>query len=378
MIPRLRDVARREAGRKGESVSTTIAQLAALVQGQIQGESTGCVRAARPLQEAGPGEITFVENDHHLKRLKECRATAVVVPVALAARATPVLTALVPAPALILVKDALGAFITIAQRLHGEPGRQPPGIDPRANVHPTVGVGPDVSVQAFAVIGEGTTLGARCQIYPGVVLGRNCRIGDDVILYPNVVLYDGTVIGKRTIIHANAVIGADGFGYRLQNGQHVKVPQLGWVELGDDVEIGACTTIDRGTFQATRIGSGTKIDNLVMVAHNCQIGPHNIFVSQVGIAGSCTTGSYVVMAGQVGVADHIHFGDGCQIGARSGVMRDVPAGERMLGAPAKAEREEKRILLGLEHLPELLKDVRRIKRQLGIKDEPARGDAPAA
>ncbi len=199
-----------------------------------------------------------------------------------------------------------------------------------------------------------------------------------MILYPNVVVYDRTVIGHRTIVHANAVLGADGFGYRFQDGQHVKVPQLGWVELGDDVEIGACSTIDRGTFQPTRIGSGTKIDNLVMVGHNCQIGRHNIFVSQVGIAGSCTTGSYVVMAGQVGVADHIHFGDGCQIGARSGVMRDVPPGERMLGAPAKAERDEKRILLGLEHLPELIKEVRRIKRQLGIKDEPARGDSPAA
>ncbi len=321
----------REVGRKGETVSTTIEQLADLVQGQVQGDCSRCVQAARPLQEAGPADITFVENEHHLKHLKECRAVAVVVPLALATKAAPVLTALTPAPALILVKDALGAFITIALRLHGEPGRQPPGIDPRAHVHPSVRVGAGSSVQAFAVIGEGTILGARCQVYPGVVLGRNCRIGDDVILYPNVVIYDNTVIGQRTIVHANAVIGADGFGYRFQNGQHVKVPQLGWVELGDDVEIGACTTIDRGTFQPTRIGSGTKIDNLVMVAHNCQIGQHNIFVSQVGIAGSCTTGNYVVMAGQVGVADHIHFGEGCQIGARSGVMRDVPAGERHAG-----------------------------------------------
>lgn len=356
----------------------TVQQLAELVQGQVQGDGTGTIQAARPLQEAAAGAITFIENDHHLKHLKECKAAAVVIPIALQARAVPILATLATPPAVILVRDGLGAFIAIAQHLHGETPRRPQGIDPKAHVHPTVQVGAEASVAAFAVIGEGTTLGARCQLYPGVVVGRNCRIGDDVILYPNVVVYDGTGIGQRTIIHANAVIGADGFGYRFQNGQHVKVPQLGWVEIGDDVEIGACTTIDRGTFQATRIGSGTKIDNLVMVAHNCQIGRHNVFVSQVGIAGSCTTGSYVVMAGQVGVADHIHFGDGCQIGARSGVMRDVPAGERMLGAPAKAERDEKRILLGLQYLPELLKDVRRIKRQLGIKDEPARGDSPAA
>src|SRR5205807_3439123 len=161
----------------------------------------------------------------------------------------------------------------------------------------------------FAAVGEGTVVGARCRLHSGAVVGRHCRLGDDVVLYPNAVLYDGTVLGSRVIIHANAVIGADGFGYRLQNGRHVKVPQLGHVELGDDVEIGACTTIDRGTFQATRIGAGTKIDNLVQIGHNCKIGRHNLLVSQMGIAGSSTTGDYVVMAGQVGIADHIHIGD---------------------------------------------------------------------
>ena len=154
------------------------------------------------------------------------------------------------------------------------------------------------------------------------------------------------VLGNRVIVHANAVIGADGFGYRFQDGRHVKVPQLGHVEIGDDVEIGACTTIDRGTFQATRIGAGTKIDNLVQIGHNCQIGRHNLFVSQVGIAGSCSTGDYVVMAGQVGVADHIHIGDRAVIGARSGVhprragrrthaRRPGPAGTRGEAHPAE-------------------------------------------
>src|SRR5262249_52828282 len=152
---------------------------------------------------------------------------------------------------------------------------------------------------------ENTSLGARCHVHPHVVIGRGCKIGDDVVLYPGCVIYDGTVLGDRAIIHANAVLGADGFGYRFQAGKHVKVPELGHVEVGDDVEIGACTTIDRGTFQATRIGTGTKIDNLVMIAHNCRIGRHNMLVSQVGIAGSCNTGDHVVMAGQVGVADHV-------------------------------------------------------------------------
>ena len=176
------------------------------------------------------------------------------------------------------------------------------------------------------MVGEGAVLGARCQIHAGAFVGRDCRLGDDVVLHPHAVLYDDCTLGHRVIIHANAVIGADGFGYRTQNGRHVKVPQLGRVEIGDDVEIGACTTIDRGTFGPTRIGAGTKIDNLVMIAHNCQIGRHNLLVSQVGIAGSCTTGDYVVMAGQSGMADHFHRRPGGHRGPRRG--REGRAGRR--------------------------------------------------
>jgi UDP-3-O-[3-hydroxymyristoyl] glucosamine N-acyltransferase len=177
------------------------------------------------------------------------------------------------------------------------------------------------------------------------------------------------VLGSRVIVHANAVIGADGFGYRFQNGRHVKVPQLGGVEIGDDVEVGACTTIDRGTFQATRIGEGTKIDNLVQVAHNCRVGRHNILISQIGIAGSCSTGDYVTIAGQAGLADHVHIGDRVMIGARAGVTKDIPAGERWLGAPATPEREQKRILMTLEKLPEMRRDLQQIKRRLGLDAE---------
>jgi UDP-3-O-[3-hydroxymyristoyl] glucosamine N-acyltransferase len=176
------------------------------------------------------------------------------------------------------------------------------------------------------------------------------------------------VLGKRVIIHANAIIGADGYGYRLQGGKHVKVPQLGYTDIGDDVEVGAGSAIDRGTFGPTTVGQGTKIDNLVQIGHNCKIGQHNLVVSQVGIAGSCSTGNYVVIAGQVGIADHVHVGDGALIGAKSGVSKDVPPGQRTLGAPAMEEHETKRMLMSLVKLPDLLQDVKRIKKQLGITE----------
>jgi UDP-3-O-[3-hydroxymyristoyl] glucosamine N-acyltransferase len=341
-------------------VTVTLRQLAELVHGQVCGNADLVLHAARPLGEAQPGDITFIENDKHAHHLAQCRASAAVVSVTL------------PVPdglAVIRVADPLGAFVEIVRHLQGRAEPPPHGIDPRAVVHPTAQIGPEPSVFPLAAVGEGTVIGARCRIHTNAVIGRHCRLGDDVLVYPNAVLYDGTVVGNRVIIHANAVLGADGFGYRFQGGRHVKVPQLGHVEVGDDVEIGACTTIDRGTFQATRVGEGTKIDNLVQVGHNCHIGRHNLLVSQMGIAGSSSTGDYVVIAGQVGIADHVRIGDRVLIGAKAGVTKDVPAGERMLGAPATPEREQKRILMSLEKLPEIRRELRRLKQHLGITDE---------
>jgi UDP-3-O-[3-hydroxymyristoyl] glucosamine N-acyltransferase len=340
-------------------VRITVGQLAELVQGRVTGDPDLEITAAQPLGEAGPGHITFVEDDKHASKLAECCASAAVVPDALAANGL----------TLIRVADPLAAFVTIVRQLQGHKEPPPHGIDPRAFLDATVRLGEQPSIYPFASVGEGSSIGARCRLHSGATVGRHCRLGDDVVVYPNAVLYDGTVVGNRVIIHANAVIGADGFGYRLQNGRHVKVPQLGHVEIGDDVEIGACTTIDCGTFQATRIGEGTKIDNLVQIAHNCRIGRHNLLVSQMGIAGSSSTGDYVVIAGQVGIRDHVHIGDRAMIGAKAGVAKDVADGERMLGAPATPEREQKRILMSLEKLPDLRRDMRRVKQQLGMSDE---------
>jgi UDP-3-O-[3-hydroxymyristoyl] glucosamine N-acyltransferase len=333
--------------------------LADLVQGVLSGDPDTPIANARTLAEAQPGDITFVENDKHIQELAKSQASAAVVPASVSIGGRPV----------IQVKDPLAAFIAIVRHLHARPDEAVHGIDPRAAIHMTAHLGTNCNIHAFVTIGARSVLGDRCRIYPGCCIGRYCRLGDDVTLYPNAVLYDGTILGDRVTIHANAVLGADGFGYRLHDGKHVKVPQLGHVEIGDDVEIGACTTIDRGTFQATRVGEGTKIDNLVQVGHNCQVGRHNLFVSQMGIAGSSTTGDHVVVAGQVGIADHVHIGDRAVLGAKAGVPQDVPAGESVLGAPARPARDQKRILLTLDKLPEMRRDLQRIKHHLGMDDE---------
>ncbi|MBL8800029.1 MAG: UDP-3-O-(3-hydroxymyristoyl)glucosamine N-acyltransferase [Planctomycetia bacterium] len=340
-------------------MSVTLRELAELVQGTVVGDSDLPITGARTLAEARAGDITFVENDKHLPQLAKSLASAAVVSAQISLAGRPH----------IQVKDPLAAFVAIFQHLQGRPPLPIHGIDLLTKIHPTVLIGADASVHPLASIGEGTLIGDRCRLYPGCVIGRDCRLGDDVTLHPNVVLYDGCIVGNRVTIHANSTIGADGFGYRFQNGRHAKVPQLGHVEIADDVEIGANTTIDRGAFQATRIGVGTKIDNLVQVAHNCQIGAHNLFVSQMGIAGSSSTGDYVVVAGQVGIADHVHIGERAVVAARSGVPSDVPAGETVLGAPARPVRDQKRILLTLDKLPEMRRDLERVKKHLGLEGE---------
>jgi UDP-3-O-[3-hydroxymyristoyl] glucosamine N-acyltransferase len=341
-------------------VSTTVRQLAEWVSGEVVGDGEVPIRSARPLTEAGPGDITFVEGERNLSAWHACPASAAVVPLTVPLNGRP----------LIRVADPLAAFATIVLKLRGIRAAETAGwIDPTAHVHPSARIGSGATVGPFAVISEGAVLGNRCQVHAGAYVGRDCKLGDDVVLHPHAVLYDDCILGDRVVIHANSVIGADGFGYRTQNGKHVKVPQLGRVELGDDVEIGACTTIDRGTFGPTRIGPGTKIDNLVMIAHNCQIGRHNLLVSQVGVAGSCVTGDYVVMAGQSGLADHLTVGDRAVIGAQAGVVKDVAADTKVIGSPARPQKESWRYMLSVEKLPDLIRDVRRIKRELGLGDE---------
>jgi UDP-3-O-[3-hydroxymyristoyl] glucosamine N-acyltransferase len=346
-----------QRGRKGFTVGVTVRQLAEWVQGELLGDPDLAITNARTLMEAEPGDITFVESEKNLSAWHTSRASAAVVPAATPVNGRPV----------IRVPDPLMAFVDIVRHLRGRPVEPQGTVHPNAFIHPTAKLAPGASVGPFAAIGEGTTVGERATIGAGVVVGRFCNLGRDVILHPRSVIYDDCVIGDRVTIHSGAVIGADGFGYRIQQGQHVKVPQLGWVEIENDVEVGACSTIDRGTFGPTRIGAGTKIDNLVMIGHNCQIGRHNVLCGQVGIAGSCTTGDYVVMAGQVGLADHVTIGSRVTIGARSGVAAEIPSDSNVLGAPAVPLQEQKRLLISLKRLPDLRDDVKRIKKHLGLE-----------
>jgi UDP-3-O-[3-hydroxymyristoyl] glucosamine N-acyltransferase len=342
-------------------MSSTVRELAVLVGGEVYGDGNLPIHAARAMREAGAGHITFADTDKHLSELHACRATAAVVSPAAALNGK----------ALIRVTDPRTAFMAIARHLHGKPELPPHGVDPLAHVHPTARLGAGVSIHPYAVIGEGCVIGDRCRVATGVVLGRDCRLGDDVTLFPYVVLYDDTVLGNRVTIHAHAVLGADGFGYQLQNGRHVKVPQLGFVEVADDVEIGAGTTIDRGTYGPTRVGEGTKIDNLVMVGHNCRIGRHNVMAGQVGLAGSVVTGDYVMMGGQAGVADHVAIGDGAMLGAQSGISKDVPPGQRMFGSPAMRLMEQRRLIASQVSLPDLRRRLRALEKHLGLAEEDA-------
>lgn len=335
-------------------MNVTVRQLAEWVRGEVLGDPELAISNARTLSEAQPGDITFVENEKNLNAWHNSKASAAVVSASVPVNGRPV----------IRVADPLMAFANIVQHLRARPAEAPRDISPGAYVHPTAKLAPGVSVGPLAVIGEGSELGENCTVHAGATIGRFCKIGRDVTVHPRAVLYDDCVIGDRVILHAGAVIGADGFGYRTANGKHHKVPQLGWVELEDDVEIGANSTVDRGTFGPTRIGMGTKIDNLVMVGHNCQIGKHNLFCSQAGIAGSCVTGDYVVLAGQAGIADHVKIGARAVVGAQAGVAADLAGDQQYLGTPATPIQEQLRMFFNLRRLSEVREELKKLKKRL--------------
>jgi UDP-3-O-[3-hydroxymyristoyl] glucosamine N-acyltransferase len=333
----------------------TLSELAELVGGTVVGNGSLRIEGVAPLQSATTSELTFLERADRVPLLqRKSKAGAVVVP----AGVTP------EGFAVIQVENVLESFEMIARFFTPPRDETIRGISERAFVHPMAKIGVNVAIGHFAVIEEDVILGDNVQIHPGVHIAAGCSIGDHTTIFPNVVLYRDTIVGSRCVIHSGTVIGAFGFGYDSSQGIHKLSPQIGNVVMGNDVEVGANTTIDRATYGSTLIGDGTKIDNFVMIAHNCKIGKHNLLCAHTGIAGSTTTGEYVVMAGRVGVKDHVHIGDGAVIGAMAGILGDVDPNVRIVGIPATPEKEQMRIQIALQRLPEMQKQFKSLQKEV--------------
>ncbi|UCG33449.1 MAG: UDP-3-O-(3-hydroxymyristoyl)glucosamine N-acyltransferase [Phycisphaerales bacterium] len=334
----------------------TLAELAKVAGGTVRGPATLPIGGVNTVIDAREDEITWVRGDEFRKKLETSRAGAVVVSPSFGAT---------PMPAVLCEDPELG-FLRILERFAPPIPRPPVGIDPAARVAENVTLGGAVAIGPHVVIGERAEIGDRTVLHAGVFVGPDTTVGADCELWAGVVVRERCRLGNRVIIHPNAVIGADGFGYHFTEGRHQKIPQIGSVRIEDDVEIGANSCIDRAKFGVTVIGQGTKIDNLVQVAHNVQIGTHCVLAGQVGLSGSVRLGRYVVLGGQAGVADHIGLGDGVRVAATSLVMRSFPAGKTIGGSPAKEHRDWLREEVQLRRLPEwvaALKDLtRRIER----------------
>jgi UDP-3-O-[3-hydroxymyristoyl] glucosamine N-acyltransferase len=330
----------------------TLHELAALVDGRVLGDGNIRISGAAPMCSVQPGEITLWDHvaQSRLYRLAGTCASAVLT----ADEALP------EGLSGILVEDLHGAFAKIIVQFRPVRGRQRVGISPKADVDPTACIGKDVDIHPFASVGADVQIGDAVVIHSGARIMAGSRIGAGTIIFPNAVLYEDTIVGPNCILHAGVILGAYGFGYCQVDGHHKLASQLGNVILGANVEVGAGATIDRGTYGPTVIGEGTKIDDQVMIAHNCQIGRHNMLCSQVGIAGSTRSGDWVVMAGQVGVRDHVTIGDGAILGAMAGVINDVPAGSVMIGIPATPEREQKIKQAVFAKLPEMRREMKRL------------------
>lgn len=338
----------------------TLGDIALRVGGEVQGNGSLAINGLAAIHRAGPHDLTFVGDEKNLRLLAQSRAGACLV--SHKHRGSRFLAQVTAG--LIYVDDPQDAFITLMGEFRPERPGPKVGISPQATISPSAVIGADCQIFPGVYVDDDAVVGSRCVLYPGVYVGRSCRIGDDCTLHPHVVLYADVSLGKRVVVHASAVIGADGFGYRFRKGRFEKTPQRGSVEIGDDCEIGACTTIDRGMIGATIVGEGTKLDNLVMIGHNCELGKHNAFASQVGLAGSVTTGDYVRCAGQVGIADHLHLGTGSTLGAKSGVHTDIPEGATYIGLPARPEQEQYRISMIEGKLPEMRRTLRDLESRV--------------
>ena len=342
----------------------TIAELAAHVGGRVVGDRDCLIKRVASLESAGAGDITFIEDRKLLESAQTIRASCLIVPEG----------ARVEAPCVIEVKRPKLAFALIAELLHPAK-RYDAGIHSTAIVAKSARVDESASVGAWVEIGGGSVIGQGTRIHAGAVIGEDVEVGSDCVIHPNVVLYDRVTLGKRVILHAGAIIGADGFGYvpDEQNFRH-KFPQIGTVIIGDDVEIGAGTCIDRGALGETRIGRGTKIDNLVQIAHNCLIGERVVIASQTGISGSTVIEDDVIIGGQVGMGDHARILSGAIVGSKAGILpgKIVRAGV-WWGIPVQPLDEYKRLNAHMNRLPQMREELKELRRQVKELQEKLEG-----
>ncbi len=347
----------------------TLGELAEYVGGRVVGDPDVIIRSASTLGRAGEGDISFLTNRKYKKQLRTTKASAVIVGKEGANTSVP----------LLIAEDPYYAFMQIMVLLHGHRKHKKVGISPRASIADTAKVGADCHIHDFVTISDDAKVGDGCVIYPCVYVGPGVQIGNDSIIYPNVTIYDGCEIGNRVIINANTTIGEDGFGYASHKGVHHKIPQIGTVIIEDDVELGACCAIERGTLGDTIIGQGSKISDLVTIGHGTKIGPHCLLVAQVGIAGSTSLGHHCIVGGQVGIVGHINIGNNVTIAAQAGVINNVPDGKVVLGAPAIEAGQGKRAYGMIQYLPEIRQNIRKLENLVerivpSIESEPEKSD----
>ncbi len=332
----------------------TLNELARYVGGRVCGDPNVSIRSASTLGRAQEGDISFLANTKYEKQLRTTKASAVIVGKETSSASVP----------LLIAEDPYYAFMQIMVLLHGHRKHKKTGISPRASISDSAKVGADCHIHDFAVIADEARIGDGCIIYPGVYIGQGVQVGNDCIFYPNVVIYDGCQIGNRVIINANSGVGEDGFGYASHKGVHHKIPQTGIVVIEDDVEIGTCCGIERGTLGDTVIGQGSKLGDLVAIGHGTKVGAHCLLVAQVGIAGSTTLGHHCVVGGQVGIVGHINIGNNVTIAAQAGVINNIPDGMVVLGAPAIEASQGKRAYSMIQYLPEMRQNLRNLQIQV--------------
>jgi UDP-3-O-[3-hydroxymyristoyl] glucosamine N-acyltransferase len=347
----------------GNNMTLTLQKLAELCDAKVQGNNGATkIAAAADIMTATESQVTVLSNSHYVKYLKDTKASACFISSQLATNDAPKnLT-------LLLCDDPEISFIKAVHALHPAP-KLVHTLSKQAFFSDTVSLGKNIHLGAFTSIEEHSSIGDETEIFASVSIGRNVTIGKDCRIHPNVVIYDNTQIGDHVIIHSGVIIGADGFGYKYRNNEHVKVPHVGNVVIADNVEIGANACIDKAALGSTRIGAGSKIDNLVQMGHNNQIGKNVIICGQTGISGSCTIGDGAILAGNVGVADHVTIGRQAIVMARSGVARDVEPGNQVFGNPAKDKKVTWREMASLSKLPELFKKFKALDARVKNLEE---------